>query len=434
MKNLSAVFLMLTICLTNTCGGSNLTTNEINKTAELNAGTDAEPGGSPDDVKMALHEPFEYAWKLFLFINRQALPGTAGTPDASKPTVKEYDDDKPVVWETWANASGGLFLRPGETNRSEVYRAKGEQPVVWESLPRTGAEVKTLEPNLTTVVTRMRSQLENASKSGVLVPFFDPSVRDDFEFEVRMNRSTYNTIRNQGLYSVEGLESKFREAETNGNRDIIRFDIESKEVKAKWIRIKEEDKPRYHWRTNTVKNPDGTTTQELFGLSGLHIITRDLPNWFWTDFEHVDQEPQAIQDGRPSVDPTTRGPNAPAGKDGVRNETVGTKWQYYRLRGTQVDFVDKFGQPTELANTLIEPKTSGPSSCLTCHARATVGLKGGIGGNPNPVAPFNARSLTPDFVAGVPDPKLFFDNELKFIQTDFLWSMAFRARRATQPQ
>ena len=40
--------------------------------------------------------------------------------------------------------------------------------------------------------------------------------------------------------------------------------------------------------------------------------------------------------------------------DGVRRESVGTKWQFYRLRGTQIDYVDANGKYTLLANTQLE--------------------------------------------------------------------------------
>src|SRR5712672_205617 len=164
----------------------------------------------------------------------------------------------------------------------------------------------------------------------------------------------------------------------------------SKEVKAKWVKITEADKPRYHWRTLQRRNPDGTPVAEIWGLAGMHILTKDLPNWFWSDFEHVDWEqkqPDGSPDPRKSVDSTTRddplhGTTATAGKDGVRNETTGSVWENYRLRGTQVDFVDKKGVPTEVANTLIEPFNDGPSSCMTCHAKASVGLA-----RPDPKAP-----------------------------------------------
>ena len=64
---------------------------------------------------------------------------------------------------------------------------------------------------------------------------------------------------------------------------------------------------------------------------------------------------------------------------------------------------------------------------MTCHAKASVGLR------PDPTRkrppPFAANSLSPDFVNGIPDPTAFGDNgtTMTFVQTDFLWSMVFRA-------
>jgi hypothetical protein len=225
-------------------------------------------------------------------------------------------------------------------------------------------------------------------------PFAEPGAARDFE--VRMNRSTYETIIKDNLYNVEGLEAKFRQA-TPTNPDIIRFERQSKEVKAKWVEIQDSEKPRYHWRTTTSVGLDGRVETKLWGLAGLHIITKDLPKWFWTDFAHVDWEtktPDGYPDPRASDDPTTRGLNPPRGRNGVRNETVGSKWENYRLRGVQIEFFDKFGRATELSNSLIEPLLKGPSSCMTCHARASVGLWP-QGSTPPQVPPLATRNLSP---------------------------------------
>jgi plastocyanin len=394
-----------------------------------------EPGGTPQDVHMAVNQPFEYAWRLFFFVSRQAKPGTAGEVDETKPTIRDYDPDKPVVWETWANATGGLFLRSGETNTSEVYKDGGVDPGPWERLPRSTLVAKRLDPNTTTLLANARRGLLQFGLSdpsrGPISVLSHPSVTDPREFEVRMNRSTYETIRKGRLYSVEGLAAKFEEAKRSNNIKIVQFELESKEVKAKWVKLTNEaDKQRYHWRTIDTRQPDGTTKPEVWGLSGLHIITKDVPDWFWTDFEHVNQEPAALAEGRPSVDPTTRGPNAPSGSNGVRRETVGSKWEHYRLRGVQLHFFDQFGNATELSNTLIEPLKSGPSSCITCHAKAAVSNRVN---HTTAGFPFMIDALNADFVAGAPDPKLYRkdgkpDGEILYVPTDFLWSMAFRAR------
>ena len=392
-----------------------------------------EPGGTPADVARAINEPFEYAWQLFLFLNQQAKLGSAGEVDPSKESIVDYNDDQPVVWETWASATGGLGLRPGEVNTSEVYRAKGAKPIEWSALARTAIQPKKFERTLTAMESKLKELMaprnfNKMQEMGGLTPFFISPTdlgRDD---EIRMNRATYDHIRDNYLYSVEGLQSSVKKAIDTGNRDFITFPLLSKEIKARWIQIKEADKSRYHWRSVTITKADGTKETNIWGLSGIHIITKDLPNWFWTDFEHVDQEQQAIKEGRPSVDPTTRGTNgqsAPSGNNGERLETKNSKWRYYRLRGTQLDFTDKFGSPTRLANTLIEPIEDGPSSCITCHAKATASLGTRAGAAP----PFVIRTLPVQFVDGLPDPKSYFsaDGKLQFIQTDFLWSMPFRA-------
>ena len=54
-----------------------------------------------------------------------------------------------------------------------------------------------------------------------------------------------------------------------------------------------------------------------------------------------------------------------------------TKWQYYRLRGTQVDFVDSTGNATRLVNSKIEGTFhQNFMFCITCHALAATNDKG----------------------------------------------------------
>ena len=67
-------------------------------------------------------------------------------------------------------------------------------------------------------------------------------------------------------------------------KQAIQFGRNAKEVKAQWRRISATDKPRYHW--TEIVAADGT--RRIYGLTALHIITKDLPNWFWATFEHVD--------------------------------------------------------------------------------------------------------------------------------------------------
>jgi hypothetical protein len=412
-----------------TCATALSVPSSVHTVSDVQKPIASEPGGTDSDTSMAVNDPFEYAWRLFMFLNRQAANGVGGIADPAKADLRAYDDDRPVVWETWAVATGGLFLASPNQNTSEVFRFKGETPVLWDQLPRgAGAPAKRLEPTLTNFADRVTTGAMRPNAQGQFAILSVPINADSPDDEVRMNRSTYETIRGENLYSMEGLAAKFDQAKQSQNFDLIKFDRMSKEIKARWIPITEAQKSRYHWRTIQVTNANGSTESRIFGLAALHIITKDLPNWFWTDFSHVDQEPLAVQNGRPFVDPTTRGQNASHGANGVRNETLASKWSNYRLSGVQVDFVDKTGTSTRLANELIEPIDSGPSSCITCHAKATVGGINRI------TPPLGVKAILPTFTDGVPLPAAYRDAQgrVQFIQTDFLWSMAFRAHSKTE--
>ena len=98
----------------------------------------------------------------------------------------------------------------------------------------------------------------------------------------------------------------------------------------------------------------------------------------------------------------------------------GTKWENYRLRGTQVDFVTSIGAPTVLANSQIESGFQQRSSCITCHALAFMDSRGMNIGFPTMVGSPNPRDFV-DPATGRP-----------VMQADFVWSMLLRAASASQ--
>ena len=372
-----------------------------------------EPGGLPQDVDLATNNPDEYAWQLFLFINRQAASGTAGVADPNR-TIREYSDDADVVWETWALASG-----QGDTQeKSEVYKADGSKPVAWLALPRSVLVAKALAKNNTAI-----AMLKELLAEQVTLPAFSPTDVVGGGFEVRMNQAAFEHVSTSELYNVEGLEAQLKKARTEQNQSLIQFPKGAKEVKANWVKIEpgkeEQDKRNYHWRK---------LGNDFYKLTGFHIITKDLPAWFWSDFEHVDFEPDALAVGQPSRDRTTRGPNAPAKgtMEGERRELTGTKWAGYRLRGTQTSFVDERGNPIVVGNTKIEAGFVNRSSCMTCHARASVGLR--TAGPDGKLPDFAATLSGGRRDVGNPKPEEFIKNGvIQFLQTDFIWSAPFRA-------
>lgn len=407
-----------------------------------------EPGGSPADAAMASQNPNEYAWRLFFFMNRQAATGRAGEVDQSKANLLSYDADRPTVWESWA-LSSGLVL--GESSKivddkSEVFKIPASAPVPWEQLDRSGTPPKILTQNLKSLAVAMSiMQPMELMQFKTLV---QPIGTNPADQEVRMNRSTYDSVRTQRLYSVEGLQAAALTAKAAGTRSLVTFDQKSKEIKAQWVHLTDCDgnpacanRARYHWRSVVV---DGKT--QIWGLAAIHIISKDLPNWFWADFDHVDCERRVgacANDSEGALTPTR---DTTTGTNGLKAELAGSKWAFYVLRGTETDFVSPTGVKNILSNPVIENGFQ-QSSCMTCHSYATVGIVGTVPKRGTSLALFagkagtaNAGSQSGDI--GAPNcarfynanggplgycPDAFANIPPLYYQTDFLWSLSFRA-------
>jgi hypothetical protein len=383
----------------------------------------AEPGGDPASAHMAQANPDEYAWRIFEFINLQAAPDSAGVPAPGK-SITQYDDNTSTVWETWALSSGNGNGQSG----SEVFKPDGSDPGDWNHLPRSVQPPKVFSVDLkmaAAIALKLgighghtvpaKSSGQGLRNTNLLIGPGNP-VGD---FEVRMNSAAFGYVQRNTMYNIEGLSAKYEAALATGNRDLIQFPPAAKEVKADWIPtqnpavISSDEKARYHWRK--VGNA-------YYKLTGFHITTKDLKLWFWADFAQEDFEttPGAAL---PSRDSTTRGPEAPdrGTKDGERKELIGSKWSHYRLRGTQISYLDAKRAPIVLGNTMIEQGRANQSSCMTCHFNATIAkvlpdgtldsLSGGtfVTGNPNAAA-------------------LGTDNAITYLQNDFEWSAPFRAQ------
>lgn len=355
-----------------------------------------EPGGGGLDVEMAVFQTDEFAWRLFLWLNTQA--DLDASPGSQRPGASPiaYDPDTPVVWETWA-----LATSEGKPD-SEIFREHGTPPLPWGAWNRTPKTKPSLEP------------VKSSECTSCLVMADGQPAKESFA-EIRMNRPAYDFIRDHGLYSREGLASAYAAAVSTRTPGIIQFPRAAKVIKAQWIKL--EDTPRsraaYHWRT---------IGGAMYGLAALHITTKDLPMWFWADFVHVD-----VVSGEPYAsfkDATTQIKSSPAGNMGIRAETTGTKWEYYRLKGTQINFVDELGRPTVLGNRLLDsPAVS--SSCITCHAAARVDRNGygnQVGANAGPGLP------EPQWF-WKPGPPIDFSRQL-YIQTDFVYSLPRLAQSA----
>jgi hypothetical protein len=216
------------------------------------------------------------------------------------------------------------------------------------------------------------------------------------------------------------------------------------------------------------------------------MTTKSLPRWFWATFEQVDNPPPDIGDrdrfteylNPPKNDGTREGVTGRLRK--VPPPLAGTVFQYYVLRGTQIEFVDAMGSPTLLGNTQLESGMQTTSSCMGCHGRATIGDRqdniflngqrlypagtffypGGKiypdegkdptrgGGNrltvdvsetfwqQNPQKPNNSSAVALTASAnGAPNPDWFIEagtGRLRYTQLDFLWEFIFSKRESAE--
>ena len=364
-----------------------------------------KPWLEPQDTAMATFTPDEYAWRLFLALNWPARAAGCG-PD----TAKKIGDAGPAVWERWAI-------------KTDVFLAGGAKPKSWGELCGAAEVAKTLAPSAQLALARQlragAPNLEFAPPGG------EASTGNDEE--VRLNEAAFNFVRDQGLYSRTR-----QQAMAAAGVKAIDFPRLGKEVKAHWIVLPNAaDHSRYH----TGKTDDGRT----YGLVALHITTKDLPRWFWATYEHVDNETRwpaqfpfefAGWSTVPPRDTYACPPNNPGCRalpQGLGLEN--TKWQNYRLKATQTDWVDSFGEPTRVVNSKIESGfIQRESSCISCHSLALIGERG----PQMPFTIFKAEQTDNDgrvanFIGVVKStdrrPRPGVDPTMKFMQLDFVWSL-----------
>jgi hypothetical protein len=349
----------------------------------------------PDDANPALNVPDQLAWVLFAQLNQKAqLQAKVG------PRKLDTNDS---VWETWADDDQTFPARPSPAS-----------PPTW---PGAGARRKNLVVPNQQRVHRERLRFMGGGE-GAPQPI--PDVTPTGTEEVRRNQVTFDYIVSNGLYYTQGLKAAFQKGVP------LSFPVDSVEVKANWVPITEDQKPRYHWNYDSNGN--------LYGMVAMHLMTRLVPNWTWATFEWVNNAGRCDSIGchddfgvtPPDVAPNPQTGGAyPPGRLTPQVLTVleaagvPAEFQNYRLKGTQTDFTDPMGRHTLLGNSVTEAGFVETASCMTCHTRSSVDQTGTI----RPGAGFAPNNQSYN---GAPDPAWFFDtsttpwtaNELHL---DFVW-------------
>ena len=316
--------------------------------------------------------PQAQAWRLFALINQPAQARRAA-PQAAPA----------FSWQTWPTAAA-------------TFRQDGADPGPWNP-DRIGIDrfegIVPASPRLRHI------------EAGRMVPVTDPLTIARRLVEVRLNPVSYEFIRDRGLYTVDGQRRAV-------NAGPVQFPPRSLQLKAGWRPITRQQRGGYY--TMTLRMADGRV--RTYGLAALNLAFKTpAGTWLWASFEHSETPV--------SADPAT-----------AAAQSLNPPWRHYRLRGIQTTFVDAAGQATRLGNAELEAGLGDSASCMTCHARASIGLDDASAARLPVFAP--APPGVRRGYVGRPDPDWFTHADPQgqrhtvFAQLDFVWSLAQAAPRA----
>lgn len=354
---------------------------------------------------LAMNNPDQFNWEVFARVCRPAtfqapVPGTnASTNNA--------------IWETWADDS--LTFPDTPHLKSPPQFPTDQQPKTKRLVPSTQQSLRhsMLQPNKLFV-----------SLGG--------------QEEVRRNKESFDFIIQNDLWYKEGLVKNFAKRAplppAVGTYIPIAFTPGAIEVKAMWKEITESDKPNYHWNYDA--------NGKLYGMTAFHIMTKALPNWTWATWEWVGNPGRCADMGchdafgvtPADIDPHkgATGMHSPSSTDTpypggeltpellqlFKKFGLGDEWKNYRLKGSQIDWIDATGRPTFVGNSITEDGFVNTSSCITCHSNASFDKNG----DPNPSLGFDNNFQDSQY--GSVDPRIFWSNGAPILlQTDFVWGI-----------
>lgn len=380
----------------------------------------AGPEDPTSAANMAYNDPDQFAWHLFAAVNRPARGGS-----------------QVALWETWS-----------------------EQEVVYQ-YPCIKPKWPGLDEPFSAQRSRLVVDLKNTVASQQLVADgFNALTGDENLQQVKLNRPFFDYVADNDLWYQEGV---IRQASTQG----IDFPPGAIVFKADWKEISPEDKSRFQWRLISRKQyneilglgsssgpgqtgEQGTASDEdkappvLLGLSSFHIVSKALDSWVWTTWNQADTLGRCDYIGCRDdfgVEPSYLPPNikmglpypptklTPAARRILDEAGLDEVWHHYRLMGTQVTFTDHTGRPTLLGNVELEPGFGNTSSCMTCHAMATLSAV---------ATSLNFLKSTQPFegFVGTPDPDWYYPASTGspvipiVYQTDFMWELTETSPRA----
>ena len=208
-------------------------------------------------------------------------------------------------------------------------------------------------------------------------------LRDKFNQNVRyqilMNEDTFGYILSNGIYNINGQQAM---AQAGKPTD---FPWTSFELKTSWIWIGTDAKiyqqlngkyyivNAYYALADGSGKPNGLYKVGRAALSGMHIISKPVPQWFWVTFQNVydAQYTQATNSCRSR----RRSSRKPEISEAL--EERGIDLRQLPIDRHAVAVRRQAGQPLLLANSQIESAFQLASSCTTCHSTASYSATNG---------------------------------------------------------
>lgn len=381
-----AVALNVVLCAA--CGSSK------GKPPEPSGGSDAAAGGSVDATAAGFtlptfdqivstattptqiaalvpRDPGQLAWLMFLYVNWPATPGQRGVPD---PNAKL--GATPTVFQTWKEVH-------------EVYLAGGAAPLPWDDHGPTGPPTLSL------------TEIDGTT--------LDDVNGNPITYTVAMNQGTFDYIVSRALYGWNG-----QAALRSTGAAPAAFPPSAMEVKASWKildPIADKDRMDHYLVAEAIMPPAGTKV--AVGLTALHITSKALPGWVWITFEQIENPTTTAVEYKLPIDPAIATTN-----NAFQKALAGTPYAYYRTNGVQTTFTTVEGAATLLANTQIETKFQTSSSCMTCHALASVST-----GKQARLDFFQLKAGNLSGFTGAPPTTPFGPGPDQYSALDFVWSL-----------
>lgn len=394
--------------------------------------------GQIDLADLAASNPDKYAWikfsEFFAPINKTG---------------------KTMNWETWIN-------------EDNIYTSCNTKPI-WPSQPQqdylNDLKNHTLRSTIDTLMME-KIKASNGELSTTDFMYLTLNFEHPYLEESRINKDMFNYIVDNSLYNADTVRKM-------AVLNTIDLPSSAAIIKAQWKVIRPDQKDKYFWhiikKSALAEKKDQfygieTLGQEvIIGLAAFHIVTKELPNYVWMTFEHVDNPGRCDYIGchdkfgySPSVVEANKIDSLvytePAEMSSelallFKQNNIRDELKNYRLKATQIDYLDNQGNPTLNGNSVLEANLVETSSCISCHARATVQYD--IPANSlgmfasSMTSSFSLgkkvntkKGFSPDCFNGLPIVKDYFptntDGKIAvdsiFYQTDFMWQFAQKAK------